>query len=164
MIEFSPLGDQPTEGSTVFEPSEIAPDPIEIDGPRVEPSEHHANGRFPRQVDDLASDPFLAFAIECGYDLRRKFKRNERHIVLGLAVLARMRSLGEQLIETPSGPWLHSQGVWERCDMHWLAMQIELACILRAFNSDTKLINETRNWILRQPELWRDSAPQSGAQ
>lgn len=40
MTDFAPLGDQPTEGSTVFEPSEIAPDPIETDGPRVEPSEH----------------------------------------------------------------------------------------------------------------------------
>jgi hypothetical protein len=63
------------------------------------------------QVDDPANDPFLAFAIECGCDPRKKFKKNERHIALGLAVLARMRSLGEQLIETPSGPWLYSQGV-----------------------------------------------------
>jgi hypothetical protein len=115
------------------------------------------------QVDDPASDPFLAFAIECGYNPRKKFKKNERHIVLGIAVLAHMRSLGEELIETPSGPWLYSQGVWERCDMRWLAVRIEMACIPRGFSSDTKLINETRNWLLRQPELWRDRAPRSGA-
>jgi len=75
-------------------------------------------------------------------------------------LLARMRLLGEQLIETPSGPWHYSQGVWKPCDMRWIAVQIEMECMPRGFISNTKLINETRGWILRQPELWRDRAPQ----
>ena len=49
------------------------------------------------------SDPFLAFAIELGFDRRKKLKKNERHITVALAVLAQMRAHGEELISAPGG-------------------------------------------------------------
>ena len=105
---------------------------------------------------------FLAYAIAQGFDPRKRIKKNVRHVALGQAVLAHMRVRGEELINTPSGPLLYSQGVWSRVNKKWLAVQIEQACRGFDFSSDTKLINETRNWILRQPELWRDGAPPDG--
>ena len=60
-----------------------------------------------------------------------------------------------------NGPDLSSEGTRAH-DAKWLAVQIEIACIRLGFNSNTKLINETRAWILRQPELWQDRSPQSG--
>jgi hypothetical protein len=108
-------------------------------------------------------NPFLDYAIERGYDPRKKIKKNARHILLGQAVIAHMRVSGEELVNTPSGAWHHSEGIWSRVNKRWLAVYIEMACRGLDFSSDTKLIDETRNWIFRQPELWRDRAPQSGA-
>jgi len=54
-------------------------------------------------------------------------------------------------------------GEWARLSARWLAMRIEEAACGFGFSSSTKLINETRNWILRQPELWRDRAPAAGS-
>ena len=105
-------------------------------------------------------NPFLAFAIELGFDRRKKLKKNERHITVGLAVLAQMRAHRDELISAPGGAWLYSDGAWQRLDKKWLAVQVEIACIGLGFNSNTKLVNETRAWLLRQPELWRDRAPQ----
>jgi hypothetical protein len=105
------------------------------------------------------SDPFLAFAIELGFDRRKKLKKNERHITVALAVLAQMRAHRQELISAPGGAWLYSDGAWQRLDKKWLAVQVEIACIGLGFNSDTKLVNETLAWLLRQPELWRDRAP-----
>jgi hypothetical protein len=105
------------------------------------------------------SDPLLAFAIELGFDRHKKLKKNERHITVALAVLAKMRARREELISAPGGAWLYSDGAWQRLDKKWLAVQVEIACIGLGFNSDTKLVNETRAWLLRQPELWRDRVP-----
>jgi hypothetical protein len=108
-------------------------------------------------------NPFLEYAIERGYDPRKKIKKNARHILLGQAVIAHMRVSGQELVNTPSGAWLNSEGIWSRVNKRWLAVYIEMACRGFDFNSDTKLVNETRAWLLRQPELWRDCVPQSGA-
>ena len=105
------------------------------------------------------SNLFLEYAIECGYDPRKKIKKNERHVVLGQAVVAHIRASGEEMTNTPRGAWLYSQGVWSRLNKKWLAVRIEMACRGLDFASDTKLINETRNWMFRQPGLWRDCAP-----
>jgi hypothetical protein len=105
------------------------------------------------------SNPFLDYAIQCGYDPRKKIKKNERHIVLGQAVVSHIRASGEEMINTPSGAWFYSQGVWSRVNKKCLAVRIEMACRALDFASDTKLINETRNWMFRQPGLWRDRVP-----
>nr|WP_249815685.1 MULTISPECIES: DNA primase family protein [unclassified Bradyrhizobium] len=84
-------------------------------------------------------------------------KKAEEHITLGKAVLAHIRANGEALINTKHGAWFYSGGVWERrVENQWLNVRIEHICAGFSFKSGSKLINETRNWIERQPELWRD--------
>jgi phage/plasmid-associated DNA primase len=86
-------------------------------------------------------------------------KKNEQHITLGQAVLARIRASGEELINTKEGAWFYSDGVWELCvDHKWIDVRIEEACRGLGFISGSKLINETRSWIVRNPELWRKKA------
>jgi hypothetical protein len=106
------------------------------------------------------TNPFLDYAIKRGYDPRKKIKKNARRILLGQAVIAHMRVSGEELVNTPSGAWHHSEGIWSRVNKRWLTVYIEMACRGFDSNSDTTLINETRNWIFRQSELSRDRAPQ----
>jgi hypothetical protein len=86
-------------------------------------------------------------------------KKSEQHISLGQAVLAHMRSEGEELINTPDGAWFYSGGVWELLsETKWLDVRIEGACAGLGFKSFNKLVGETRQWILRQPKLWRKEA------
>jgi phage/plasmid-associated DNA primase len=83
-------------------------------------------------------------------------KKSEQHITLGQAVLAHIRSNGEELINTKDGAWFYTGGIWEMfVDDQWLNVRIEQACAGLGFKSVNKLINETRQWILRQPNLWR---------
>jgi hypothetical protein len=84
-------------------------------------------------------------------------KKSELHITLGQAVLAHMRSQGEEIIRTKDGTWFFSGGIWcLRVEDDWVKVRIEQACVGLGFRSVTKLINETHNWIERRPELWRD--------
>jgi hypothetical protein len=78
------------------------------------------------------------------------------HIKLGKAVIAHIRHSGEELINTKDGSWFYSDGVWElQTDTKWLDVRIEYNCAGFEIESGNRLINETHNWILRQPELWR---------
>jgi hypothetical protein len=78
------------------------------------------------------------------------------HIKLGRAVIAHIRDSGEELINTKGGSWFYSDGVWElQTDTKWLDVRIEYNCAGFDIESGNRLISETRNWILRQPELWR---------
>jgi phage/plasmid-associated DNA primase len=85
-------------------------------------------------------------------------KPNELHIAVGKAVLAHMQDQGDELINNRDAAWLYAQGVWEfRNDINaYLNMRIERQCAASGLKSTTKLITETRNWILRQPHLWRN--------
>jgi phage/plasmid-associated DNA primase len=86
-------------------------------------------------------------------------KKSEQHITLGQAVLAHMRASGEELINTKNGAWFYSGGIWELCVAdQWLNVRIEQACAGLGFKSVSKLINEARQWMLRQPQLWRKDA------
>jgi len=86
-------------------------------------------------------------------------KKSEQHITLGQAVLAHMRASGEELINTTDGAWFYSGGIWELCVAdQWLNVRIEQACAGLGFKSVSKLINEARQWMLRQPQLWRKGA------
>jgi hypothetical protein len=84
-------------------------------------------------------------------------KNEERHVTLGEAVLANMRANGEQMINTKDGAWFYSRSIWElRIESRWLNVRIERVCRGFNFKSGTKLTNETRNWIERNPDIWRE--------
>jgi P4 family phage/plasmid primase-like protien len=84
-------------------------------------------------------------------------KNEEQHVTLGEAVLAHMRANGEQMINTEDGAWHYSRGIWElRIEQRWLNVRIERTCRGLGFKSGTKLTNETRNWIERNPDIWRE--------
>ncbi|MCA1433116.1 hypothetical protein I6F33_09035 [Bradyrhizobium sp. BRP20] len=84
-------------------------------------------------------------------------KPQELHIAVGKAVIAHFASEGEELINTKDGNWFYSKGIWElRNETKWLDVRIEHIFERLGYKTGTKLVNETRNWILRRPELWRE--------
>ncbi|WP_354265863.1 hypothetical protein [Bradyrhizobium sp. I1.7.5] len=82
---------------------------------------------------------------------------DEQHVALGRAVLAKMVNDGDSIISTKDGMWFYTGGVWSlRTDAKWLNWRIEAACRALSFKNSTKLINDTRNWIERDPDIIRE--------
>jgi D5-like protein len=79
------------------------------------------------------------------------------HIILGGAVLAAIRDRGEDVLVTAGEVWRYQNGLWaeETNEQSWLNGEIEVGCRALELPSTIKLINESRQWILRNPEVRR---------
>jgi hypothetical protein len=84
-------------------------------------------------------------------------KKDELHIALAKAVIAHMREKGEELISTEEGYWFYSsRDIWEfRTGVKWLNNRIHKTANGFGYKCNTKLVNETRNYIERCDETWR---------
>lgn len=80
-----------------------------------------------------------------------------QHVLVGKTLLAQMDADNQEMIRTPRGLWV-SVGwqKWNRLCKIDLEFRIELVCRELGIPSSTALIYETRKWIERQPELWRN--------
>lgn len=81
------------------------------------------------------------------------------HIVLGEAVIAAIRHRGDDIIFTPKAAYRYMDGLWKlEIDglRAWLDVEIETGCRELNVESNNRLIAETRQWITRNPELWRE--------
>jgi P4 family phage/plasmid primase-like protien len=87
---------------------------------------------------------------------RPKSTDTPRHVVLAEALLEVLRSRGEVLMFTSKGAWRYADGLWRlEPDLYpWLNSQIEGGARGLGWDSNIKLINETRSFIVRHPGLW----------
>jgi hypothetical protein len=82
------------------------------------------------------------------------------HIVLGEAVIEAIKSRGDDLIFTRKAAWRYSDGLWTmEVDglQAWLNVEIETACRALNIDSANRVISEARQWIARNPVLWREN-------
>jgi phage/plasmid-associated DNA primase len=84
-----------------------------------------------------------------------------QHVVIGEAVLGVLKKQGIQLLFTVDGLWRYQEGLWTNIQeqKQWLNWEIQKAVEALAdqgFKSNNRLINETREWIARKPELGRE--------
>lgn len=87
-----------------------------------------------------------------------KAPRQDHHVTVGQAVLAKIAADGEQIVVTKDGLWFYSAGIWElRVDPKWLNARIVKACENLGFKNAAKMRNETRGWIESRPEFYRES-------
>jgi P4 family phage/plasmid primase-like protien len=91
-----------------------------------------------------------------------KLKPNElHHVKLGMAVVDIIKDRGDDLLFTPKGgAWRYSNGLWSMADAGmtaWLNVEIEKGAQAMDYSSTSKNINETRLWIMRQDQLWREN-------
>lgn len=84
-------------------------------------------------------------------------KRKKFHIVAE-ATLAGLRSRGEELLVEGAVIWHYADHVWTRkADFRqWMQTQVEHVCRQLGVASDTRMINEVRAWLERNPDLWSD--------
>jgi phage/plasmid-associated DNA primase len=83
-----------------------------------------------------------------------------QHVVIGEAVLGVLKKQGIQLLFTVDGMWMYQEGLWTNIQdqRQWLNWEIQKAVEAledQGFKSNNRLINETREWIARKPELGR---------
>lgn len=83
-------------------------------------------------------------------------KKDELHVAIGETVIGHIRKAGEELISTEDGFWFYTNGVWElRTGMKWLNSRIHSVARDLGYKTNTKLVNETRNYIERCESTWR---------
>jgi hypothetical protein len=93
---------------------------------------------------------------------RPQKKRKEKvaiHSIVGEAVTGALRERDEHLIITAGQIWRYADGLWSSPMLdgrRWLEVEIEIAARALGITSDNKLISETRQWLLRNPDLFRD--------
>jgi phage/plasmid-associated DNA primase len=82
------------------------------------------------------------------------------HVVLGDAILATLRDRGEEVLVTKGEVWRYQSGLWavENHEQSWLNAEIEGLCQAFEIDSTIKIVNEARQWVLRQPDLIRQEA------
>jgi hypothetical protein len=89
-------------------------------------------------------------------------KRKEKlaiHSIVGEAVIGALKERDEHLIITAGQIWRYADGLWSCPALEgrrWLEVEIEIAARALGITSDNRLISETRQWLLRNPDLFRD--------
>ena len=82
------------------------------------------------------------------------------HIILGEALLAVLEQRGERVMFTNKGTYRHKDGLWwletDPEVQTWLDSELEAAARALSMESTSRLINEARKWIIRNPDLRRE--------
>lgn len=81
------------------------------------------------------------------------------HIKLGQCVIDMIRKRGDDILFTEKAGWRCEGGIWTMATdgmNAWLNVEIETHAKGMGYPSNNKLLSETRNWIQRQPSLWRN--------
>lgn len=88
----------------------------------------------------------------------------ELTVVLGSAVLEALRVSGGDILFMSKAAWVYGNGLWrmELDIVQWLNVRIETAVVELNVKSNSRTVNEVRNWIMRRPELWRDDVAWDG--
>ena len=132
----------------------------------------------PRQSKQTASGETVDSENVVSLDQRRHEKEVEKakgstkargnvaaHIVLGQGVIDAIRQRGEDLIVTSKAAYRYADGLW-RMETDglkaWLDVEIETGCRELGIDSAGRVVNEARQWILRNPELWRPDVAWDG--
>jgi phage/plasmid-associated DNA primase len=115
----------------------------------------------PEQTDNVA-DLDAARAKRKAPPKPRRGKIN--HLDIGAILLEGWRSSGQGLVFTETqGAWRYFDGLWrlqdDRTLRAWLDPQIEQCIRGTEAKSRNSLVNETRSWIARHPDLQVDEAP-----
>jgi len=92
--------------------------------------------------------------------VRTQLKKKNEHIFLGEGILEELALSGQRLMYTENQAWLYSNGIWESMpgeeEKTWINVKVERGCRLAKMVSTSKIVNETRQWLQRNPELHKD--------
>lgn len=87
-------------------------------------------------------------------------QKNNIHIVLGQGIMKSITDRGESILTVGEQVWRCTSGIWRLLSpgesKGWIDREAEAGC--RALNlvSTQKIISETRSWVFRNPEIFRE--------
>lgn len=88
---------------------------------------------------------------------KRKKPKDDTHVVIGQGILQKLADEGRQILYTEKQCWMCEDGIWSAMDdateKFWASVLIEEGCLTLGVVSNTKIVNETRAWLQRQPQL-----------
>lgn len=92
-----------------------------------------------------------------------KVSKKEVHVILAKGMLSEMRSRGEDLLFTGGQMWHFANNRWRIVpaaeEKDWLDTGVERGCRALKVVSKNTLVNETRGYLRRDPDLRRDHVP-----
>jgi P4 family phage/plasmid primase-like protien len=93
-------------------------------------------------------------------------KKKNEHVVLGKGILAALADEGRKLLYADNQCWMYQGGVWRAMDADtersWASRMVEEGCNAMRLVSNTKIVNETRAWLQRQPDIHREHVDWDG--
>lgn len=79
-----------------------------------------------------------------------------KHVILGQGVIEAIRARGDDILVTLGEVWHYTGGLWSAptyVGKQWLEVEIEIGCRTLNIDSTNRIISETRQWILRNPDI-----------
>lgn len=110
-----------------------------------------------------ASGEVVSLADKREEKVSTKVPKAKSHAVLAAGLVASLDQRGEKLLFSEGRPWLYSGGLWR--DMRpeewksWSAGEVEIGCRTLRIVSTTKVVNETRALLERDPDLRAEDVP-----
>lgn len=89
----------------------------------------------------------------------KKKKENNLHVVLGQGILKSFEERNERILVSGEQVWrCGPSGIWKTLTAGeargWIDRETEVGCRSLTMVSTTKIVNETRSWILRSPDVY----------
>lgn len=95
--------------------------------------------------------------------LEGKKGKAKAHVVLGTGLLKDLEQKEQKLISADGSMWLYSAGIWTQFRPEewktWSLREIETGCRKLNIVGTTKLVNETKNWLERNPDTFCKDVP-----
>jgi P4 family phage/plasmid primase-like protien len=91
-------------------------------------------------------------------------KQKNEHVVIGRGIVDDLEEQGRAIMYSLNQCWMYeNNGVWRAMgvddERSWASVMVERGCEALRLVSTTKIVNETRAWLQRQPHLHREDVP-----
>ena len=97
----------------------------------------------------------------------KKLKKDNAHIVLGMGVIESLKERGEAILYTEGYMWHYRGGMWSIMsgseEKSFIIKEVEKGCRQLKLISTQKIVNETRAWIERNPDIYHDKINWDGS-
>lgn len=92
-----------------------------------------------------------------------KLKKAQVHLVLGTGILKTLQDRGGDLIYSGGQMHVCEGGLWTALtpaeEKSWIDREVEAGCRMLRITSTQKVVNETRAWLQRNPDIHRAKIP-----
>lgn len=126
------------------------------------------NGRSPKRdsdgddggdVEEVHEGNVVALAEH--RQKKTKKAKGDAHVALGKGVLLKLKSDNQRMLFSQGRMFLYKNGVWRGYtsdeEKVWISVEVEKACRGIDLTSTSKLVNETKLWLQRNPDLHDDT-------